>query len=301
MRSDAMKGLWCVWLLALLAGSPSAVADEQTVMEVRLWAATEARAHYEVELLREILERTADRYPEYQLETVTRHMSSRRGRVEVARGERINVYVSSLRKDYLTETGQLRIVRQPIMDGLLGYRAIIIRRDFQEAFNRALAEDRLETLTVGQGVDWEDATILRHNGFTVSDSGEYQNLLPMLAHERFDTVFLGMIEAAPEISARGLGDTLMIDERKIIYYPHAMVFHVSQHEPLLAERIEVGLAELVEDGTQRALMEKHFGEALAQIRRADGNIRVLDHPSSEWLPELAEPLLARGEPPKKTP
>lgn len=270
----------------------SLLATSAVAMEVTLWGGKNARTAYETQLLQAVLDHTADQYPAYRLSVNNQHLGAQRGRQAVADGELANVYVSGLRDDDFTRAGRLLVVPHPTMKGLLGYRAAIIRKADQQRFAKAAAQHQLRNLTVGQGSHWADADILRHNAFSVNDSGRYENLLEMLAYGRFDTVFLGIAEAADEIAASRAAEQLTVAEHTLIYYPHAMVFYVSARERELAERIALGLKRVEEDGTLDALLHHHFGDAIALIRRSDTQLLVLEHPSPSLVPALEKPLLA---------
>lgn len=270
---------------------PSTASTSQ--MHVTLWGGKSGRTAYEAELLHTILDTTAEQFPSYQYTVNNDLLGAQRGRQAVAEGELVNVYVSGLREDHYTQTGQLIAIELPTMNGLLGYRAAIVRKAEQAQMQSAAAQYRLRNLVIGQGKDWADADILRFNRFTVDDSGRYENLLDMLAYKRFDAVFLGLAEAQNELHASRAANELSILHELIIYYPHAMVFYVSGKQPMLAERIRQGLSQITVNGTLDRLLEKHFGDALDTIRSQNVNLLVLDHPNPGLAPGLQQPLLAK--------
>jgi hypothetical protein len=276
---------------------PAATPQEQqppsdnAIMRVTLWAGKNGRGRYEVALLRTILDRTADNYPAYQLSVNSSPFGTQRGRQVVADGEQANVYVSGLREDDYTRNRDILMIRRPVMKGLFGYRAAIIRQGDGARYAQSAQQHNLRDLTIGQGSHWEDAMILRYNNFTVNDNGRFENLFEMLAYGRFDAIFLGIAEIEPELAAAPLNDKLTIAYQPIIYYPHAMVFQVSGKHPQLSRRIKEGFAQISDDGTHDQLLEHYFGGAINRIRAANTNIFVLKHPTPSLMPELTQPML----------
>ncbi|UTF58598.1 transporter substrate-binding domain-containing protein [Gilvimarinus sp. DA14] len=262
-------------------------------MKVTLWGGKNGRTAYEADLLQAILQATDDEYPAYQFSINNDLLGSERGRQAVAQGDIVNVYVSGLQRDNYTESGQLLPIELPTMNGLLGYRAAIVRTTELPQIQNSAAQNQLRNLVIGQGKGWLDTDILRFNDYTVDDSGRYENLLNMLAYGRFDAVLLGLAEAQSELRASAAASQLSILPELILYYPHAMVFYVSGSQPELAQRIHQGLVKVTDNGTLNQLMQRHFGSALEAIRQRETQMLVLDHPNPTLFPDLKTPLLAQ--------
>lgn len=295
-QSHSCSGVYWLIIGGLLLCSASLVKAQASAQpladtNVTLWASQSGRGRYELALLRAILERTSADYPSYTLSLNSAPMGSLRGRQNVADGLLANVYVSALRQDHFTRTKKLLLVPQPIAKGLLGYRAAVILPQNRERYKRSAAQYKLRNLTIGQGKSWQDASILRHNHFTVNDNGRFEHLFDMLVYRRFDAVLLGLLEIAQEVAASPLQAQLSIAYQPIIYYPLAMVFQVSGHNPKLAQRINTGLAQVIKDGTRDQLLEQHFGGAIRRIRDPNAQILVLEHPNATLMPELIKPQL----------
>ncbi|WP_049723393.1 type 2 periplasmic-binding domain-containing protein [Gilvimarinus polysaccharolyticus] len=296
--------LLCGQLLACLLLAQASQADainnaqseqqqnNDAAMPVTLWAGKAARGLYEIALLSAILDSTADHYPSYKLSVNNAPLGTLRGRQVIAEGKLANVYVSGLREDQYTRDNTILLIRQPVMKGLLGYRAAIIRQGDDQRYAQAAAEHDLRNLIIGQGHSWEDAAILRHNGFTINDNGRFETMFEMLAYARFDAIFLGVAEIEQEFSANKLHEQLTIAYQPIIYYPHAMVFQVSGKHPELAQRIEQGFKIVSDNGTHDQLLKQYFGPAIQRIGDPNTDILVLTHPNPVLMAELAQPLLA---------
>jgi hypothetical protein len=297
LRHDTPKLCLYRLLLVLCAAASIAFAHADTsapareLMQIKLHNPASNRSAYSLALLQAILERTAPHYPPYKLTVNDARSGPQRGRTMVAAGRVANVYVSGLREDKFTQDGSIIMLRQPLMKGLLGYRSAIIRRRDAQRFAQAVRDDTLRDLVIGQGRGWEDVYMLRYNHFTVEDSAHYDNLLRMLAYQRFDAVFLGTTEAQQALAASPLRDELTVADAPIIYYPLGIVFHVSGSQPQLAQRLRDGLKLVIADGTLDALLEQHFAKAIAYIRAHESQLLVLSHPNPELLPELVTPQL----------
>lgn len=275
--------------IALASADASPPAHE--VMQVKLHNPASNRSAYSLALLQAILERTAPQYPPYKLTVNDSRSGPQRGRSMVAVGQVANVYASGLREDSHTQDGSIIMLHQPIMKGLLGYRSAIIRRRDAERFAQAVREHKLRDLIIGQGRGWEDVYMLRYNQFTVEDSAHFDNLLKMLAYQRFDAVLLGTTEARQALAASPWRHELIVADAPMIYYPLGVVFHVSGTQPKLAQRLRDGLKRVIADGTLDALLEQHFAAAIAYIRAHASQLLTLSHPNPELVPELITPQL----------
>jgi len=282
-----------IFLILSLQAFAAHPQDTDAIMEVNYWGGKNGRMAYELDVLRAALEASAEHFPAYQLTIDPSPLGALRGREMVAKGELLNIYVSGLRHDHLTEQGRIVMVPTPTMKGLLGYRSLIIRKGDHEKFKQITSIDQLQQLVIGQGRNWEDVVTLQHNQLRIDDSGRYENLLNMLNHHRFDTVLLGALEAPAVLAESGLNDQLMILPEMMVYYPHAMIFQVSGNAPLLVERLRLGMQVLEENGTLRQLVGRHFGETIDQLRRQKSHFIVLEHPTPEDLPSLIAPRLPR--------
>ena len=172
------------WLLVLSA-TPGAAA-EPAPLPVRYLQQPEdaVRYTYEYRLIAELMARTEARFGSYQLQPYTGKMSSRRLNNEAIRGERINLMWSDAGHPDLDS--QMIRIPFPLLKGLLGYRIFLIRKADQPRFAAIRNLEELKQLRLGQGANWGDIKIYRHNGFAVTTGGNYQNLFHMLVSGRFD-------------------------------------------------------------------------------------------------------------------
>ena len=273
-------------------------ADNESPMLYRYWdlKASQNRDQNQFELLKLALEKTRDTYGDYELVQVDKKITSLRASREVSRGEIINIEAapnwttatvpSELRKD------QRIAVKIPILQGLLGYRRLVIRKTDAEKFKRITDASQLQQLVAGQGKDWEDVFIYRANGYQVNDEADYYNLFAMLAARRFDYIPLSAIEAEDFVQKFGqYSQDVMIVPDILIYYPFPVLFQVSIHHPELAERVEKGLIKSRNDGSMDKLFRAHFAAEIIKLRAAKNRTFILENKRVPTELRLAEPLL----------
>ncbi len=271
-----------------------------TPMIYRYWdlGASPTRDAYQFELLRLALERTRKSHGDYELIRVDQKLTSLRASREVSRGELINIEATP---NWTTESVPSEIRRDkriaikiPLLEGLLGYRRLVIRKADLEKFAAITRAEELQALVAGQGRDWEDIFIYRNNGFKVNAEADYYNLFAMLVAGRFDYLPLSTVEVDNFIQKFGMySEDVVVAPGILIYYPFPVLFQLSKNTPELAERVNVGLTEAKRDGSMKNLFEHYFAEDLKKLR--DSNMRVFvlkNHRVPEYL-RLDEPLLVK--------
>lgn len=115
----------------------------------------------------------------------------------------------------------------------------------------------LRTFTMGQGIGWPDADVLRHNHFSVT-YGRYMTLHLMLNAERFDLYpraywqIMGewkwMHERAPNI---------VVADKIALFYPQPIYFFVSPKTPKLHQAIQTGMERAFANGSLLHLLQTH--------------------------------------------
>lgn len=287
--------LWALIFLITISAESFAAP-----MVYRYWdlAASPTRDEYQFELLRLALEKTRETHGDYELIRVTQKLTSLRASREVSRGELINIEATP---NWTTDSvpSELRrdkriAVEIPLLQGLLGYRRLIIRKADLEKFSKITRAEQLQELVAGQGRDWEDVFIYRHNGYRVNSDADYYNLFAMLVAGRFDYLPLGTIEAESFIHQFGkFSDEVVIAPNILIYYPFPVIFQVSIKQPEYAKRVELGLSAAKQDGSMEELFEHYFAEDLKKLRAPDMHVFVL---KNERVPDelrLDDPVLIK--------
>ncbi len=181
-------------------------------------------------------------------------------------------------------------IRIPIYKGLGSYRLLLIRHEDQAKFSALKDEAALKQLMLSQVHDWVDTDVLRQNKFKVLNASSYQSLFQMLLHKRVDAVPRSVLEIEAEqqlFAAQGLD----IETDWLLHYPGAVYFFVSNKNPQLAEKIELGLRKALKDGSFDLLFQKHFVSQLKTMRLSERKLVELQNPLLPPETPLAESIL----------
>lgn len=255
------------------------------------WGKTPKRDDYQVAALTLALQKTVPGYGPFSVERVVDIMSASRSRREVHAGRRLNVHAGPWRDLQAEDPVERSIMMStPVMGGLLGYRRLIVRRRDLPKFESITTAAPLKKLVAGQGRSWVDVPLLRQNGYRVVDSGNIATLIDMLVNQRFDYLPISVVEADFLMQQHPqLSDTLALVPGLMLYYPFPVMFYVSPREPMLAERLEAGLAAAKRDGSLDALTTRYFKAEIQQVKVSAGRCFVLANP---MIPKtyVAEPL-----------
>lgn len=253
------------------------------------WGRTPRRDDYQVAVLTLALENTVAAYGPFSVTRVTDPMSTARVHREAHTGQLLNIHAGPWR-DVAADPPKQRNIRVdiPIMSGLLGYRALVVRKESMAVFKAIQEAAQLRQRVAGTGRGWVDAIIFRHNGYRVDDSGNVETLADMLVHKRFDYLPLSVIEADAVLTPQ-----LAIVPELVLYYPLPTLFYVSAGEPLLAERLEKGLAIAKRDGTLDELTARHFQKEIKQLKASTTRCLVLANPTLPKSYAAAPPTLLR--------
>lgn len=143
---------------------------------------------------------------------------------------------------------QLLPIRIPLYRGLLGHRIFMIREGTQSLFDGVETLDDLRQISLGQGTEWPDTTILEANGMKVDKVLRYYSLFPMLEGGRFDAFPRGVQEPWAEIEARPEMN-LTVEKNLVLVYRMPYYFFVSKKNSELQREIESGLEKAIKDGS----------------------------------------------------
>jgi len=248
------------------------------------WGQTPQRDNYQYALLRSALERSVPAYGEYRLARIHRAYTTRRSQVEVNLGRNINTLAGPWLKGELEsrppEQANLPVYI-PILANLLGHRRLIIRREDQAIFQQLKTESQLRQLTLGQGFQWLDMDVYKHNGYPARDTAMIPDyLIPMLLQGRFDYIPMSVIEIDDLIGAAVDADAARVMEAAniTVYYPFPVIFYVNRNQPALAERLQYGLAKLANDGRLNRLLKAHFSAAIAKLEQPENRLFTIENP-----------------------
>jgi ABC-type amino acid transport substrate-binding protein len=98
----------------------------------------------------------------------------------------------------------------------------------------------------------------------------------MLVAGRVDYIPLSVIEAENVIARfPRFKDKVAIVPGLLLYYPFPVHFNVSKKTPLLAERLDYGLAVMQRDGSFEALFNQFFEHENNVVQKTDNRVFVL--------------------------
>jgi len=182
-------------------------------------------------------------------------MSQGRSRLELMKGEMIDVYW--LGSDHDTNE-KLRGIKIPTTRSLIGYRKFIINLESLEAFEKVKSVEDLKKFIACQGTHWPDTKILADAQLPVISSTIYKNLFKMLDAKRCDYFPRAYHDIENELfNMKRLYPDLIQYDRILLHYPFAVYFYTNKSNEALARCIEEGLKELSEKGAIEELMVKH--------------------------------------------
>lgn len=246
------------------------------------WGQTNSREDYQFALLEAALEKTVPVFGDYRLTRVVKRYTARRGNIEVNLGKTINIRVSPWLMNSESSAASLEAnipVCFPIMANMMGHRRLVVKKGDVGKFNAVKTEQELKTLVLGQGQNWLDLKIYGHNGYPFDDNAPMmESLIPMLLKGRFDYIPLGILEIDGVIAGAGERREQVVEAPGIaIQYPLPMVYFVGKNRQDLADRVQLGLLMMREDGSLLALMKRYFGSEMNKVDNID-RVFYLDNP-----------------------
>mgnify|MGYP000049338932 FL=1 len=222
------------------------------------------RFDYGINLLRQVLNKTSSSHGSFNM-FPAEGMNVGRAIEFLKSGETEAVNVVWTTSSKKREDSLLPI-RIPIRKGLLGYRIFLIKKEDQAKFAAIQTLEELKQLRVGQGHIWNDVKVFQGNGFEVVTGPSYEGLFRMLMEDRFDYFSRGINEAPEEYESRkNKFPNLFIEDSILLYYPWPKYFFTSKKNPALAERIELGLRMMIEDGSFERLFIKYHSKDIERV------------------------------------
>jgi hypothetical protein len=239
---------------------------------------------YDLAVLHEALERTRPDYGAYELQPFTEKVSLARAIQLAIEGRLVNLLPVGVGEP--APELEMIPVPFPIDKGLLGYRVALIDRRSQDRLSRVHSIEELRQLRVGQGSGWSDVRIYENQRIPIDTTPDYESLVLMLLHGRFDLFPRGLWEIPPELAAYGKRyPDLAVEQHLLLHYPFFEAFYVSRSAPRLAARLTAGLERMVADGSFEALFARHFGKFLANLNLRQRVVIELENPFlPAWVP-----------------
>lgn len=236
---------------------------------------------YYLALITAALKATESSYGAYQLVFTQESISSERKHELLVTGEKMNVdRLVGFPNQKGAREGLIRVA-VPVLNGFMGYRILLIRKEDQARFRSIKTVEELTKLPMGFGKGWE-GHVYKHNGFTVAEPLTMASLLKMLAGKRYFFVPLSVIEIDDHYEIEGVRVEGLVPEKNLlIYMPLPVYFYVSPEHPELAERLTAGLVYIKESGQMDAIFKAHFGGRLRRLRLSERTLIELSNPDDD--------------------
>ena len=263
-----------------------ALPTHATETVVYSWAESRAldeRGHYPVALLKLALAKAGG---DYRPKAASHDLSQSRTLRHVELGRELDITWTLTTPE---REARLLAIRIPLDRGLLGWRLLLINPEDSELF-ASLSLEQLKNLRCGQEQDWPDYPILRHNGFKITPTTNYQGLFYMLQRGRIAFFPRALTEVLAEIKTQEK-IPLAIAPRWVLYYPAPVYYFVNKQRPDLANAIARGLLIAMDDGSMRELFLQHFGESIQHMELDKREIIRLENPLLSAETPLDNPAL----------
>jgi len=146
-----------------------------------------------------------------------------------------------------------------LLGGILGVRALIIRKEDRIKFSNITSIEQLKTLTACQAEHWPDTTILKNAGLKVFEVNKFEINFKMLEKGHCDYFPRGIHEGYSEIEKYQImwGNKLVIFDGFLLVYPFNMWFYVDKKNHALASQMSFGLKQAIKDGSFKEKLESH--------------------------------------------
>lgn len=168
-------------------------------------------------------------------------------------------------------------IRIPLYKGLIGWRMLLINQSKQQTFSKNMPVEQLQKLVAGQGVDWPDTQILKHNGFRVQTSANTESLQNMLSVNRIDYFPRSVIEIWQERDELAKSN-VEIQADLVLQYPMAVYFFVNKENRQLHDVLYQGLKIAIENGQFDLVFQQFFADVLQQADLPNKHIITLENP-----------------------
>ncbi|NQZ90055.1 MAG: hypothetical protein HRT54_21025 [Colwellia sp.] len=174
----------------------------------------------------------------------------------------------------------------PISKGLTGYRVLMIHKEQKNKFSKVNNIKDLSNYVAGQGIGWADVGILEYNNLPVLTSGSIITLIDMLAHGRFDYFPRSALQNTTEKKAYQ-DKSIKAEPTLILSYPSMTALYVNSNNISLAQRLEYGLKQALDDGSFNDFFYSHpySVQALLILNLKNRKILTICNPLlPSWVP-----------------
>ena len=257
---------------------------DDTILVNRPSSETDSRYQYPNTLLKHILEETEVQYGKAKIQPAKLVMARNRTLIELEKGINIHVMAEAPKPGW---EERLIPVRIPIRKGIQGFRTFLILAKNQARLSKITSLEQLKEIRTGSGQQWSTTRVLKENGFNVQEGRNYEGLFRMLMNDRFITFGRGINETTAEyLSHKQKYPELAIEQDLLLYIPLPTYFFVTPTRPKLAQRIEIGLLTMINNGKFEKIFKQEFSEVIKESRLSQRRIFKINNPNLSKLTPL---------------
>lgn len=242
----------------------------------------DSRNEWNNKLLTIALEKTVSDYGPYRI-VETPRMNRARIWKSISSNRYPNLILPTAYSESHLVGNQITFIPFPVELGLVGYRVCFYPKDKHEKITHMLSHGLHKELKYGLHRDWEDADILRFNGFIVAETMSYDSLFKMTSAGRFDMFCRSISEIYDEYTTYKDLDGLAVEQTTAFHYPLPIFFWINPQNELARERIFRGLTRAFNDGSLGKLFKEHYREKIAFTQLGTRHIIELKNPLVEDL------------------
>lgn len=234
---------------------------------------------YYIALLQLAIEKAQPKYGEAVLQAIGTNMVYKRRLKSLNSGD-IDIMWALTSEQREMEMLPIRI---PVFKGLSGFKVMVIQDVKQQELSHTTSTQQIKNMLALQGKDWLHTDILRANGFKVHTTDWYDSLYKGVSSGIFDYFPRPVLEPWEEMKTYRYNN-LAVEAKQLLYYPAAMYYFVKKDNQALAQRIEYGLNQAIDDGSFDKLLYNYpaHREALSKSKL---NTRIVHKLSNPYLPK----------------
>jgi hypothetical protein len=287
-------GLFSLILLCFCI--PTSYGDNKDVLVVTYRgpaSENDTREHYYKEILTIALEKTKSTYGDYKILEVPA-MNQLRDAYAVDQQIYPNYIIDENYEDKFIDTN-ITYIPFPLDFGLTGVRICFVNPKIKEEIKSVSNIEQLKKYSIGQGIGWADAEILRQSGFKVVTMQNYDGLFKMTAVGRVDLFCRGVNELPAEYESFKSINNLTYDESFALVYPLPRFFIMNKHNMTLKKRVHEGLFIAYKDGSLKEIFLKYNAAGIEFAKIKTRKIFHIENPLIKKLPKDYEQYLYKLE------
>jgi len=211
--------------------------------------------NYTFLLLKLALDSTIESHGAYQLNTDNTHLSFSRASYMLEQGNVIQIASfgasQGIGKNFIA-------IKVPLYQGMLGFRLLASNKESAKKLTKVSTLAQLRGFEAGFNGQWSDFSIFKTNGLPVETAASFDSLYKMLSYKRFDYFPRSIREIDIELERyQDVTNNLVVVKGIALFYPHPVYFHVSPRYKAFAQRVEIGLKNILHTGKFKLLFLKH--------------------------------------------